>query len=143
MESAIRKVISEFDSRPMQAARSMRSLFDQSPTTFFQRALSLVRTEPDSAGYNYLLTLLLSQGLLLKALCDPELFTLEEATRIAHRLLQVDPTFDVRLVRSLIPQNGATSSKHLEHIAGTATGIRLLDILSEISDGTRILSTMA
>ena len=142
MESAIRRVIADFDRRPMQAARAMRGLLEKDPTVFFQHAVSVLRNERDSGGYTYLLTLLLSQGLLLKVLCDPEIFSLEEAIRIAQRMLQVDPKFDVRLVRGLLPADGKTPTQQLEQIVGTATGIQLLDILSEISDGTRILSTM-
>ena len=127
----------------MQSARTMRGLFDRNRTSFFELVLPILRQESVSPGFNYLLTLLLSQGLLLRTLCNPEIFTFEEAARIARRLIQVDGQFDVRLLRALVQNNGNTSTKELEQIVGTATGIRLLDILGEISDGTRVLSTMA
>lgn len=142
MEAAIRKAISEFDGNPMLSARAMRALFENDHTGFFERALPVLRNSPDSQGYNYLLTLLHSEGLLLKTLCNPDAFTLEQSKRIAHFLLQVDAQFDVRLLRSLVQNNGNTSVQELEHLVGTAVGIRLLDLLGEISDGTRILPTM-
>jgi hypothetical protein len=54
----------------------------------------------------------------------------------------VDSQFDVRLLRSLIHKNGSTSNQELERIAGSAAGIRLLEIMSEVSDGTHLLSTV-
>lgn len=142
MEAALRKVISEFGDNPMNAARAMRALFEGNQAGFFEQSLPVLRREPASPGLNYLVTLLLTHGLLLRMLCDPEIFTLEEAQKIAGCLRQVDSAFDVRLVRNMVQNNGNTSAQDLDEIAGTATGIRLLDILSEISDGTRILSTM-
>lgn len=141
MEAAIRKVISEFGDNPAQAARAMRALYEKDETGFLQSALPFLRYEPQSPGLNYLITLLLSRGVILGMLCNPDVFTLEQAARIAQCLRQVDAQFDVRLVRSMAGGNG-NSSQELELLAGTATGIRLLDILGEISDGTRILSTM-
>lgn len=142
MEAAIRKIISEFVENPMQGSRALRLLFDKDQSGFFDRALPVLREEHDSPGYNYLLTLLLSQGELLKPLCNPQVFSANEAKRIARRLQMVDPHFDLRLLRTILPNNGNTSSADLERIANSPAGLRLLDLLSEISDGTRVLPLM-
>src|ERR1700681_955398 len=109
MESTIRKVISEFVENPLQGSRALRSLYEKDQTGFFERALPVLREEPDSPGFHYLITLLLSQGLLLAPLCNPQVFSLDEAKRIARRLRLVDSHFDVRLLRTLVPHNGDTS----------------------------------
>jgi HEAT repeat protein len=142
MESEVRKIISEFDSNPITGARSLRALVQADRAVFLKSAMALLRKGEDSAGVMYLQTMLLSQGLLLRPLCDPSAFTLEEATKIARHLMVVDPRFDLRLLRTLIPNNSGISTQELERIAGTAAGIRLLEIIAEVSDGAHVLPTM-
>ena len=142
MEAAVQKIISEFEANPMVCSRTLRSMYEQDQTGFFESLLPLLRRGEDSSGFQYLLTFLLSEGILLKPLCDPGVFTLDEAIAISRRLRQVDSQFDVRLLRSLIHKNGSTSNQELERIAGSAAGIRLLEIMSEVSDGTHLLSTV-
>lgn len=142
MESDLRKVISEFVENPLQGSRALRLLYEKDQSGFFEMALPALREEPDSPGFHYLLTLLLSQGLLLRPLCNPHMFSLDEAKRIGRRLRLVDSHFDVRLLRTLVPNNGDTSTDDLERVANTPSGLRLLEILGEISDGTRVLPVM-
>src|SRR5260370_1319154 len=142
MEAAVRKIISEFEANPMVCSRALRSLFDRDQRGFFEGVLPLLRRGDDSPGFQYLLTLLTSQGVLLQPLCDPGVFTLDEATGLARKLKRADPQLDVRLLRTLLHNNGSTPDRELEHIAGSLSGIRTLDLMGEVSDGTHVLSTM-
>jgi hypothetical protein len=142
MEAAVQKIISEFEANPMVCSRTLRSIYEQDQAGFFESLLPLLRRGEGSSGFQYLLTFLLSEGILLKPLCDPEVFTLDEAIAIARRVRQVDSQFDVRLLRSMVHNNGSTSNQELERIASSAAGIRLLDIMNEVSDGTHVLTTM-
>lgn len=143
MESAIRKILAECDSHPVSGATALRSVLQRDRNRFFEAALPIIREAQDSQGLNSLLTLLLSEGMLTDALCDPSMFTLDEACAIARRLKRVDPQFDVRLLRSQLRNNGKTTALELHAIADNATGIRMLDVLAAVSDGARILPTVA
>lgn len=141
MESAVRKILDDFPASPARAAKALRALIDGDENAFFEAVLPILRSSAETQGFQYLLTLLLSKGILLRPLCDPTMFTLAEAVHISKRLKQVDPGFDVRLLRALIGQTGQDRCK-LEEIASSNAGIRLLEIMAEISDGSRILPTM-
>ncbi len=141
MESAVLKVVKDFAVNPPGAAKVMRALIERDRQGFFQAALPLLRAGGDSPGYHYMLTLLLSNGLLPKPLCDPAMFTLPEATAIAKYLKHVDPTFDVRLLRTFIGHR-AEDRRQLEEITASAAGVRWIEIMAEISDGGRILPVM-
>src|SRR5208283_1513283 len=141
MEAAIRKIIANFEANPMQDARALRLLFETNRSAFLAAALPVLRDESDSGGLHYIATLLHSHDLLLAPLCSP-VFTLAEAIRISRHLMDVDPQFDLRLLRTGVNNNGSTSPEELERLFGTAPGMRMLEILSEISDGSRVISTM-
>src|SRR5579884_2847848 len=143
MSAEISGVIAQFEANPVLGAKSMRTLLDENPQRFFAEALPLLRVCDETHGFQYLLTVLITQGWLQRALCNPDLFTFEEAMRLARRVVQVDPQFDAKLLRALLQKNGSTPADELERIAGSEAGVRLLAILGEISDGTRILPTMA
>jgi hypothetical protein len=55
---------------------------------------------------------------------------------------QVDPQFDVRLLRTLLQKNGNTAPPELERVASSDAGMRMLDLMSEVSDGTKVLAIM-
>ncbi len=126
----------------MHGSRALRLLFESNRSAFLAAALPVLRDENDSGGLHYIATLLHSHGLLLAPLCSPQVFTLAEAIRIGRHLMEVDTQFDLRLLRVIVHNNGSTSPKELERIFSTPSGMRLLEILSEISDGSRVLPTM-
>ena len=142
MEAAVLKVISDFDANPMVSSRALRNLYEQDEKRFLVDVLPLLRRGLDSAGFQYLLTFLVTRGLLLKPLCDPRFFTLDEAKGIARRLASVDNQFDVRLLRTLLQKNGQTATQELEQITSSDPGLRMLELMGEVSDGTKVLATM-
>lgn len=141
MQMDLRRTVDEFAANPPIAAKAMRALLERDINAFFQAALPLVREGTYSPGHQYLLMLLLNNSLLLKPLCDPGVFTLGEAVAIARDLKHVDPAFDLHLFRALFGQNGQDRGE-LEEVAGSAAGLRVLSIIAEISDGTRLVPVM-
>lgn len=141
MELALRRIVDEFAVNPPVAAKNMRALLERDIDAFFQAALPLLRERTDSPGHQYLLTLLLNNSLLLKPLCEPGVFTLAEAVAIARDLNHLDPAFDLRIFRALFGQNGQDRGE-MEELAGSAAGLRVLSIIAEISDGTRLVPLM-
>jgi hypothetical protein len=121
----------------------MRQMFEAGPAAFFDAALPILRTDRSTHGVQYLVTLLLTKDLMLKAISDPALFSLEEATHLAQTLIRVEPLLDIKMARSLIDVTDPNSKHELDERAASAQGTRVLEILSAISDGTRILPVLS
>src|ERR1700760_4823256 len=98
MEATIRKIIGECNAHPMSGANALRALLARDRQRFFDRAVPVIRDGSECHGVQLLLALLLSEGMLTEALCNPRIFTLDEACAIAERLKRVDSQFDVRLL---------------------------------------------
>ncbi len=140
---AFKQVIQDFSTRPMVAGRQMRQLLEDDRGAFLEWSLVHLRTAADSPGCQYLLTLLMMNGMIVGPLSDPAFFSLEEAVSLARMLLRIEPLLDIKMVRSLSEVKDANSEEELELRVSSIKGIRLLDILGVISDGTRILPVMA
>ena len=83
-----------------------------------------------------MIALLVSGNLIFRALCDTELDR-EHAAALARQALRVDPVIDARLARELANTAAADGGGN-----GRGMAERLLEILGEISDGRRILSSL-
>ncbi len=114
----------------------IRELLESDPESFYSGAIAILKKADDSRGSQYLVELLVSYNLLLRALCDPE-FTREQCKQVASLAARFDPMADVALARQLA--DGATLPESTMRAEETG---RVIEILSEISDGTRILPSL-
>lgn len=103
---------------------------------FYSSAISILREQDDSRGSQYIIALLVSYDLLLQALCDPA-FTREQSLQLARTAARVDPMTDVALAKRL-----ADSANSEESGLGQEEAGRVMEILSEISEGTRIMPSL-
>jgi hypothetical protein len=113
----------------------IRELLDNDRRAFYSTTIEILKSGDDSPGAQYLVALLVANDLLLPALCDPAL-TRERALSLARAALHVDSAADVKLASLLadcVDGDGPVPPEN--------TG-RMLDILGEISDGTRILPSL-
>jgi HEAT repeat protein/acylphosphatase len=78
---------------------------------------------------------MVSTGLLLRALCDPEL-SRDDALRLGRAARRVDPMVEVALARSLADSAGGDGTVHVSDPA------RLMDILCELADASRIMPSL-
>lgn len=149
MGQPLSRIIDGFSRHSVASGRIMRDLLEADREAFFAEALPMLRSPSDAQGVQYLLTLLLLNDLILEPLVDPELFTFAEAVTLAKQLIRLEPMLDTRMIRSLIDSNKADSGSaadkgaEFEKKIGSAKGIRLLEIMANISDGARILPMMA
>src|SRR5438105_5455698 len=143
MEQALNRIFAEFASNPVAAGMSMRRLLETDREQFFRKSLPLLRAAPETQAFNYLLTLLLMNDLLLEQLSNPALFSFSEAVTLARQLLRIEPLLDVKMVRALLDTKDVSSREEFERKANSERGIRLLEIMAAISDGARILPVMA
>jgi len=104
MHSRLSQLVDQFAHNPPLAGKAMREMLESDGSTFTQQALALLKTVSVDPGSNYVLTLLLRDAAFLSKLCDPDLFSLAEATEIARRLQKLDPSFDVRIIKQIADQ---------------------------------------
>jgi len=129
-------LVREFDRDDVANRRRISEILQVEPEVFYRTAIEILKKDMDSRAAQYLVTLLVSQNLLFRALCDPAL-DLERATALAHWAYRADPTVDIGLARQL-----ADASSTSPGIGGTGMAGRVLSILDEISDGRRILPSL-
>src|ERR1022692_663826 len=121
-----------FDRDASGNGRLIRELLQADRQSFFAAAIEILRTRDESRGSQYLISVLAADELLLPALCESKL-TRKQSLALAQAALQAGVMADVIL------------AKHLTEHAGSIGGSdcpsdiqRLMDLLTEISDGTRI-----
>ena len=114
----------------------IRDQLDDDPEAFYRNAIALLKNADESRGFQHLMVLLVSNGFLLRALCDPSL-SKEEAMAFGRAATRANPLADVELARGL-----ADSTAQMDGPVQPETAPRLMEILAEISDGSRIASSL-
>ncbi|MBL8230138.1 MAG: HEAT repeat domain-containing protein [Bryobacterales bacterium] len=126
-----------FGSNPVVARRAMRELLMHSPGGFYSAALNILKSGNDGPGFDYLIGLLLENNLLTYALGDPEAFPVDVAITLAKSLSRVDPQLDAKLMRQILKDDGTfTEGANVDRLE------RVLAVVDEISDGTRLVTSL-
>ena len=120
-----------------EAMEKLRDWLADDRDGFYRAAIEVLRVEEDSRGLRSVLGLLIGDGLIEDALCD-EALSLREAAKMARLAIQMEPQLEVRLARQL-----AASVEDCRQAAVVAHAVRLISVLAEVSDGTRILPSLA
>jgi len=126
-------LVRNFDRDSSGYSKQIRTLASQDRQAFYATAIEILATQEDSRGVQLLVTILVENQLLVNALSDLVL-TREQATALARAAARAGQMVDVALVHYL--------AAHAPAIVGEACPPemqRLMDIIAEISDGTRIL----
>lgn len=139
MGSSFASLVEGFTDNPVASGKLLQRLFLDDPKQFLIDALPLLRSAPDTQGFYYILALLHSQNLILKNLCDPLLFNKKESIALARRMSRVEPLFDMKLIKLLLANQELPALKEKEQETQTVAGLRLLEIMSEVSDRGRSL----
>jgi hypothetical protein len=129
-------LVRDFDRNAAVHRTLIREVQQYQPESFYATAIGILKAGADSRGVEFLVGLLISQNLLFRALCDPALDR-EQALTLARRAVRVDPLVDTALARQLADASIASAGA-----AGFGLADRLMEILGEISDGTRILPSL-
>ena len=139
MESSLSKLIAGFPANPVASGKFLHRLLLDDKQQFFLDALPLLRAAPDTPGFYYVLALLHSQNLVLKNLCDPALFTKQESIALGKRMSRVEPLFDMKLARMLLSGDGKEAGGEPGQAVQSQAGMRLLEVMAEVSDRGRSL----
>jgi hypothetical protein len=132
----LQALVQGFDRDAAVSRQLIRDLLDNDRQSFYSSAIDILRSQDDSRGAQHLIALLVANDLLLPALCDPAL-SREQAVALARAAVQVDSMADVTLAKRMA--ESAVSGGSSVHMADVP---RLMEILGEISDGTRILPSL-
>jgi hypothetical protein len=136
LNASLQALVRHFDRDAVENRRLIRELLDRDQDAFYSSALDILRSQSDSRGCQYLVTLFVAYNMLRRALCDP-LLTLEQALTLARSATRIDSMTDVALAKALAESFGDEGEPlPAEHAA------RLMAVLSEISDGSRIQSSL-
>ena len=135
IRTLLANLVRNFETDPSTSRNRIRELLDNDRELFYGSSIEILKTSGDSRGAQYLVALFMSSGLLLRALCDPDL-SRDAALALGRAARRVDPLVDVTLARSLADSamgSGATQ---------VADPARLMDILCEIADAGRIMPSL-
>jgi HEAT repeat protein len=132
MEEILQKLIQDFEKAPASSSRQMRELLEADRKQFVPAALATLRQPAENRGYRYLIALLAGNDLLVRCVCDRSL-SLPTAVTLARIGMQMDPALDTALARAVMASEGGRAE---------AEAVRTLDILGEVSDGTRLVPVL-
>jgi hypothetical protein len=129
-------LVRNFDRDANANRKFIRELAETDPEAFYNTAVGILKQQDDSRGAQHLVATLVTYDMLLRALCDPE-FSREQSLELARTAARVDPMTDVTLAKRLADGTAAANQPISPSDAG-----RVMEILSEISNGTRILPSL-
>jgi hypothetical protein len=113
----------------------MRRLAYEAPELFTDAAIRHLNSGPSSNAHRLLAILLMRQDQLFQRLANPSATSREQSVKLFRRLLEVDPSFDVKLARKLPGRSYWNQTDAFDSVRSA----RALDILDETSQGRRLL----
>ncbi len=134
MNEQINQALEGFVHDPDLYGQAMRELLRQDRAEFYRHSLEALHSGIDTPGQQYLIALLVQNGLLIDDICKPAFFSKELSIALARRIAQIEPKLDIRLARLLPNRDGAGGSE----VKGEAAE-RLLDLLEATSTGARLV----
>ena len=125
-----------FDRDGVTSRRLIDELLQAAPEVFRDAAVQVLKTADDSRAVQCLIGVLVAHGLLLSVLCHPGLAR-EQVLVVARIAQRVDATAESTIAKGLADSVISNDPGVRPKDAG-----RLLEVLSEISDGNRILPSL-
>jgi hypothetical protein len=135
VRESLATLVQNFEADARRNRILIRELLDNDRDFFYSSSIEILKTSPGSRGVQYLVALLVANGLLLQAICDPGL-SREQAFTLGRAAVRTDPAADAGLARGLADS---------ETGQGTVTvrdAPRLMEVLCEIGDPARMMSSM-
>jgi HEAT repeat protein len=134
LRAQLEELVRNFEGDAAGNRALIRDILDNDREFFYSTALGVLKTSADSRGGQYLLALLVANGLLARALCEPTL-TRQEAMNLARQAVRVDPLVDAALAR-ILADSAVGQGETVQDPA------RLMEILAEIADPARVLPSL-
>lgn len=126
------RAVAEFDENPL-CGQLMRRLANEIPDQFCAAALEYLESNEQTNAHRFLSILMQRQPSIFDQLMNPVYGSRQRSVHLLKRLLDVDPSFDLKLARRLPDRPGAYSC------CDSRSAARALEILDETSAGRRLL----
>lgn len=127
-------LVRNFETDATASRKQIRNILDNERGSFYSSAIEILKSDGDSRGAHYLIALIVSNGLLVDALCDPGL-TRDQAMTLARAAIRLDSMVDAMIARRLA--DSAVGQSEPVHDPA-----RLMYILAEIADASRVLPSL-
>lgn len=135
VRQALSELVQNFEADAPGNRKLIRELLDNDRNSFYSSTMTILKRGEDSRGVQYLVALLVANGMLLEAICDPSL-TREEACALARAAVRIDPAADATLAR------GLADSQTGQGTVVVHDAPRLMEVLCEIGDPSRMMASM-
>jgi hypothetical protein len=128
VEDHLTTLLSGFDDNPFIARRALRDMFELDRLSFQTSAIDYLKNSPPNRAQQFLLSMLVSEHLLLEAICDPAKTSVDDAIAIVRNASQT--------YRSLDSELAALITREASHLS-VQRAARVLEILSELVPNAR------
>jgi len=122
--------VANFSQSNHDSVRAVRSLLSESPEDFSQAASGLLASPWKSEAHRFVAMLLARNDLALPLLTRSDALSVDEAVRIARRILPFEPSLERKLVRIL--QNEAAAAPQFERILEIVAAITPVERLEAV-----------
>jgi hypothetical protein len=134
--ASLTALMRNFDRDGVTSRRLIDELLQAAPEVFREAAVQVLKNADDSRAVQCLIGVLVAHGMLLSVLCHPAL-SREQVMVVARIAQRVDSTAESAIAKGLADSVISNDPGVRPKDAG-----RLLEVLSEISDGNRILPSL-
>jgi HEAT repeat protein len=135
VRQTLRELVQNFEADAPGNRRLIRELLENDRSAFYSSTIGILKEADDSRGVQYLVALLVANGMLLEAICDP-VFNREEAYALGRAAIRIDPAADASLAR------GLADSQTGQGTVAVHDAPRLMEVLCEIGDPGRMMASM-
>lgn len=133
---SLRAIVRVFDRDSVGNSRLIRDLAEKDRQAFYTDAVAILADPDDSRGSQFLMATLAENDLLMPAICSLTL-TREQSVALARAAARGGQMVDVAMARYLVE-----NTQSIGNGACPPELQRLIDVLSEVSDGNRILPSL-
>jgi len=106
----LRTLATNFGSNSVLAAKAIREIYVLDSGTFAAAAAEVLQG-PELAGSQFLVAILLAEPEWLRAVCDPEKYTLDQSLDLVRRANKLDPQTGLKLAEMLVPLGFSTDAE--------------------------------
>ena len=135
VRESLSNLVRDFEADPPGNRKLIRDLLDNDAAAFYSGAIDLLKSSVESRGAQYLVALLVANGMLLEAICDPAL-SREQAFALGRAAVRVDPMADAGLARGLADSESGQGKVVVRDAP------RLMEVLCEVGDASRMMSSL-